>query len=119
MDECWNFTYCKEAHKYGDKAKNEEIGDTWNWLALDRPTKLILAYVVGRRTLSNAMDLTRKIRRATSPDVRFQLSSDALASYTAAVDEMLSDRCDYGQLVKSYTNSPEESERACKVRWMS
>lgn len=36
--------------------------------------------------------------------------ADGLQSYIAAVDEMLMDRCDYAQLVKSYTQ-PQEDER--------
>jgi hypothetical protein len=56
------------------------------------------------------MELMRKVRRASSPDVRFQLTTDGLQSYIAAVDEMLMDRCDYAQLVKTYTE-PQGDER--------
>jgi transposase-like protein/IS1 family transposase len=111
MDEMWNFVYCKEARKGPEDAHNNEIGDNYNWVAIDRPTKLVAAFVVGRRTRVNAMELARKVRRATSPDVRFQLSTDALMSYNAAVDEMLSDRCDYGQAVKTYADASDENER--------
>jgi len=38
------------------------------------------------------------------------LTTDGLLAYVAAVDEMLADRCDYGQLVKSYAQ-PQENER--------
>ena len=109
-DECWNFIYCKEKNKGPEQADNGEIGDCYNWVAMDRPTKLVLAFVCGRRTGENAMELMRKVRRATSPAVRFQLTTDGLQSYIAAVDEMLMDRCDYAQLVKTYAQ-PEENER--------
>jgi hypothetical protein len=38
--------------------------------------------------MAHAMDLMLKLRRATSTD-RFQLSTDGLNTYIAAVDEML------------------------------
>ena len=110
MDECWNFIYCKEAHKGPEDAHNDEIGDCYNWVAIDRPTKLVCAFVVGRRTGANAMELARKVRRATSKDVRFQLTTDGLQSYIAAVDEMLLDRCDFAQLIKVYA-APREGEQ--------
>ena len=110
MDECRNVVYCKEKNKGPDEAHNDEIGDCYNWVAIDRATKLVVAFVCGRRTGANAMELARKVRRATSKDVRFQLTTDGLQSYIAAVDEMLSDRCDYAQLVKTYAANPEETE---------
>jgi hypothetical protein len=55
-------------------------------------------------------ELMRKVRRASSPDVRFQLTTDGLQSYIAAVNEMLMDRCDYAQLVKTYAE-PQGDER--------
>jgi IS1 family transposase len=110
MYECWNCVYCKEKNKGPEDAHNDEIGDCYNWVAIDRPTKLVLAFVVGRRTSANAMELCRKVRRATSPDVRFQLTTDGLQAYIAAVDEMLLDRWDFAQLVKIYA-SPREGEQ--------
>ena len=110
-DGCWNFIYCKEKNKGPDQADNVGIGDCYNWVAMDRPTKLVLAFVCGRRTGENAMALMQKVRRATSPDVRFQLTTDGLQSYIAAVDEMLMDRCDYAQLVKTYAQSQEDERR--------
>lgn len=111
MDECWNFIYCKEKSKGPEDAHNDEIGDCYNWVAIDRPTKLVLAFVCGRRTLANAMELARKVRRVSSPDVRFQLTSDGLKVYIAAVDEMLMDRCDFAQLVKVYAESSDGERR--------
>jgi transposase-like protein/IS1 family transposase len=110
-DGCWNFIYCKEKNKGPEQADNDGIGDCYNWVAMDRPTKLVLAFVCGRRTGENAMALMQKVRRATSPDVRFQLTTDGLQSYIAAVDEMLMDRCDYAQLVKTYAQSQEDERR--------
>jgi hypothetical protein len=73
---------------------------------------LTLAFTVGRRTGENAMDLMRKVRRATSPKTRFQLTTDGLQAYLPAVDEMVSDRCDYAMLIKVYA-APREGEQRC------
>ncbi len=85
-DECWNLIYCKEKNKGPEQADDDEIGDCYNWVAIDRPTKLVLAFVCGRRTGENAMELARKVRRASSPAVRFQLTTDGLQSYIAGCD---------------------------------
>ena len=48
---------------------------------------------------------------ATDRNTRFQLTTDGLQAYIRAVDEFLLDRCDYAQLVKTYSQ-PQENERA-------
>ena len=66
------------------------------------------------------MDLMYKLRRATTSD-RFQLTTDGLGSYLAAVDEMLGDRVDFAQLVKTY-RLPQEPERRSQLlltAWLS
>jgi transposase-like protein/IS1 family transposase len=101
-DEAWGFIAKKERNKGPEEAHNDSIGDCYVWVCLERNTKLVLSYSVGRRTLEHAMDLMLKLRRATSPDQRFQLTTDGLRAYVAAVDEMIGDRCDFAQLVKTY-----------------
>jgi IS1 family transposase len=121
-DEAWGFIGKKERNKGPEEAHNDSIGDCYVWVCLERNTKLVLSYSVGRRTLNHAMDLMRKLRRATSADQRFQLTSDGLRAYVAAVDEMLSDRCDFAQLIKLYAMpTPHERrysppEYVCAVR---
>jgi len=102
-DEIWGYCRKKEGHKRPDEYQDDTIGDVWTWVALERNTKLILAFAVGRRTLEKAFELTFKLRRATNPNVRFQLTSDGLRAYRTAVDEMLADRCDFAQLIKYYS----------------
>ena len=92
------------------KASDDSIGDCCTWVAIERNTKLVLTFVVGRRTLQNALDLMKRVRRATRREVRLQLTTDGLQSYIAAVDEMLLDRCDFAQLIKVYA-APREGEQ--------
>jgi transposase-like protein/IS1 family transposase len=115
-DECWSYCFKKEGHKRPDEFQNDSIGDVWCWAALEKKTKLILAYAVGRRSLDKAFELTFKIRRATSPESRFQLTTDGLKAYRTAVDEMLSDRCDFGQLIKFYSQPIQNEARYSPAR---
>ena len=107
-DEIWSFIGKKEKRvKFED---DETLGDSYTWVAIEARTKLVLAFVVGKRTIKDAHELTRKLRRATSASQRFQLTTDGLQSYISAVDMNLSDRCDYAQLIKIYA-SPREGEQ--------
>ena len=108
-DEIWGYVYKKESHKEPEEANDPTIGDAYCWVAIERHSKLVLAFTLGRRTSEKAMELMSKLRRATTDD-RFQLTTDGLQSYIAAVDEMLGERCDYAQLVKSYS-APREGEQ--------
>jgi IS1 family transposase len=109
-DEIWGFIGKKKSHKKPEEENGDSLGDCYCWAAVERGSKLVLAFAVGRRTANNAMELMGKVRRATSPESRFQLTTDGFSAYLPAVDEMLMDRCDYGQLVKTY-GQPQENER--------
>jgi transposase-like protein len=74
-DEIWGFIGKNEKNKGPEEPHADEIGDSYTWVAMERNTKLVLAFVVGRRTVKNAMELMAKVRRATSPDTRFQLTT--------------------------------------------
>jgi transposase-like protein/IS1 family transposase len=110
-DEIWGYVGKKEGHKRPDEYENDSIGDAWTWVALERNTKLVLAFAVGRRSLDKAFELTLKLRRATSQHYRFQLTTDGLKAYRTAVDEMLADRCDFAQLIKFYSQPVQNEQR--------
>jgi transposase-like protein/IS1 family transposase len=107
-DEIWSFVGKKERRKKMDD--DEILGDSYCWVAIEARTKLVLTFVVGKRTAKDAYEFTRKLRQATSETKRFQLTTDGLQAYIPAVDLNLSDRCDYAQLIKIYT-SPREGEQ--------
>jgi len=84
--------------------KNPHIGDQWTYVALDRDSKLVPTYLVGKRTRKN----THKFMYSLSARManRVQISSDALAHYVDAVDAAFGDDVDYGRIVKSYEAKP-------------
>jgi transposase-like protein len=50
-DEIWGYIAKKEGHKRPDEYQDETVGDVWTWVAIERNTKMVLAFAVGRRTL--------------------------------------------------------------------
>lgn len=104
-DEIWGFVGCKEKTKvfngYGD-----EVGDAWCFVAIERETKLILAWHLDKRTTAATVIFSAKLRDAT--EGRFQLSTDGFRSYQNAVPAVFGrDGIDFAQLVKTYSSSGE------------
>jgi IS1 family transposase len=99
VDEIWSYVQKKQAQitRADDRSR---VGDQWTFVAIDADTKLIPAYLVGKRTKPNAVafmaDLSERLAN------RVQLSSDALISYVDAVERAFGADVDYGQSVKFY-----------------
>jgi IS1 family transposase len=101
----------RNAHKNPDEAHAQEIGDAYTFIALESHMKLILAWHLGKRTRVSTEDFIAKLRTATA-DCRFQISTDAFAPYLNSIDDGLSDRADYSQVVK--VNATEEDGREAR-----
>lgn len=105
LDEAWTFVAKKERRKRGDERLRSDIGDQYVFIAIERHTKLVLTWHLGRRDNQNTWDFITKLRDATAPG-RFQLSTDAFAPYRGAIDAGLHDRADYAQIIKLYGSLP-------------
>ena len=81
MDEIWSFVRCKEATKERTGSDDHEEGDSYCFLAMERTSKLILAWHLGRRTARHCDVFVEKLDRATSG--RFQVTSDGFNAYLA------------------------------------
>lgn len=103
VDQIWCFVGKKQRH-LNETDNREELGDQWVWIAIDADSKLIPAYLVGKRTIDYAEafmdDLSSRL------DNRIQLSSDALLGYIEAVEGAFREKVDYGQIVKAYEAEP-------------
>lgn len=99
VDEIWGYVGKKQRHI---QSSDDPIttGDQWTYVALDSDTKLVLAYLVGKRNGANTNkfidDLSSRLAN------RVQLSSDALKYYVTAAEASFGANVDYGQIVKSY-----------------
>ncbi len=77
---------------------------------MERNTKLILAWHLGRRTATDTVDFTEKLRRATKGN--FQISTDGFQAYTEAISYSLgAQHVDFTLIIKVYANNPENETR--------
>jgi IS1 family transposase len=86
------------------------MGDSWCFIAVERRSKLILAFEVGKRTETCTGRFVAKLAAATSTD-RFQLSSDGFNCYPTAVGRNLEGRVDYAQVIKEFAQTTEGERR--------
>ena len=70
-------------------------------MALDADTKLIPAYLVGKRSSENTQTFMRELYQRIA-DHRIQLTTDAYIFYTKAVEQSFGGDADYAQLKKLF-----------------
>jgi IS1 family transposase/transposase-like protein len=109
-DEIWAFVSKKEAHKTPMEENDNSIGDAYCFVAIERETKLILNFALGRRDQATTDIFIEGLRAATAPQ-RFQISTDGFQPYISAITTTLSDRCDFAQLVKVYAADPQADHK--------
>jgi IS1 family transposase len=101
VDEIWGFVFKKEGHKWDHERQVEVIGDAYCFIAIERMTKLVLAWHLGKRDALSTRMFVGKLARATSTD-RYQLTSDGFHHYPKSIRERLQGRVDFAKLVKTY-----------------
>jgi len=106
VDELWAFVGMKEKTRLR-LGHGEEYGDVWCFIAIERATKLILAFHIGKRTHEDTMLFAEKLRRTTRP-AHFQLSTDGFTSYPEVIRSVFGRGIDYGTVVKVIGPTPEE-----------
>lgn len=109
-DEMWGFVGMKQKtmrrKQAGDPLNTDtRMGDAYTFVAMERETKLVLAWHLGKRQVRDTVEFTEKIYKATSG--RFQLTTDGFPAYPDAVTYSLGTRVDFAQLVKVY-KQPEQ-----------
>jgi len=106
-DEIWGFVAKKEAHKYEWENNDETIGDAYCFVAIERKTKLVLNFALGRRNQATTDIFIEGLRAATAPQ-RFQITTDGFQPYVSAITTTLHDRVDYAMQIKVYANSKDD-----------
>lgn len=104
-DEMWGYVGMKEKTKRRQLKHDSTLGDAYTFVAIERHTKLVLAWHLGRRNVRDTVEFTEKLERATSG--RFQLTTDGFVAYPDAVSYSLGTRVDFAQLIKVYAQ-PEQ-----------
>jgi len=97
VDEIWGYIGAKR----NNAARAGAYGDVWTFIALDADTKLIPAFIVGKRDAYHAKafiaDLAARLKK------RVQISSDSLHAYADAMERGFGTEVDYGQISKTYS----------------
>jgi transposase-like protein/IS1 family transposase len=106
-DEIWAFVGCKEKTRERNNYA-EYFGDAYCFTAIERSTKVIIAWHLGKRSPEDTWLFAEKLSRATNG--RFQLTTDGFTPYRTAIPNTLGMRVDFAQLVKVY-GFPEGEER--------
>jgi IS1 family transposase len=102
LDEIWGFCFKKQkAIQPGD---DPNFGDAYTFVAIERHSKLVLNFALGKRDQATTDIFIEGLRHATAPKP-YQLSADGFGTYPSAVENTLSDRVDFAQLIKVYRAS--------------
>jgi transposase-like protein/IS1 family transposase len=107
-DEIWSFIGKKQ--KALEEGDDPNFGDAYCFVAMERHTKLVLNFALGKRDQATTDVFIEGLRAATSSR-EFQISTDGFAPYVRAIDNTLSDRVNFAQLIKVYRASPEGEHR--------
>jgi transposase-like protein/IS1 family transposase len=109
-DEIWGYIGMKSRTKATKGLSDKQIGDAWCFIAMERYTKLILAWHLGQRTGEDTVAFTEKLARATEGN--FQINTDGFAPYRDAVVYSLgAQKVDFAQVIKIYRSTPESETR--------
>lgn len=103
-DEIWGFVGMKEKTKKKlalmEDDELNQLGDAYCYIAIEKNTKVILAFHLGRRTVEDTMAFTHKIDHATKG--HFQINTDGFGPYRDAFGYIIGDRTDFAQIVKVF-----------------
>jgi transposase-like protein/IS1 family transposase len=109
-DEIWAFVGKKEGHKKPEEQSNESIGDAYCFVAMERHSKLVLNFALGRRNQATTDVFVEGLRDALQPTGNFQITTDGFAPYKTAITTTLGHRVDFAQLIKVY-RTPQDGEK--------
>ncbi len=109
-DELWSFVGCKEKTRPYSKSP-EAFGDSYTFLGIDRDTKLVLAYHIGKRGQGDTYIFTRRLRHAIQGNC--QITTDGFTPYRDTIPATLWDKnITFAQLIKVFgTQAPREEAR--------
>ena len=103
-DEIWTYVGKKQRRLTDDeRANRRDLGDQYVFVALDRKTKLVPVFRIGKRNGYTARafiaDLEDRLR-----NVHPQISTDGFEAYVDAIELAFGDDVDYGQVIKVYAS---------------
>lgn len=110
VDEIWGYVGCKEKTRVRHDYAEGFCGDFYCFTGMERTSKLMLAWHLGKRSPEDTTIFLSKLGRATTG--RFQLTTDGFGCYASSVPQEFAQTVDYAMLVKNYSNAEAKEERA-------
>ena len=102
MDELWTFCGKKEGRlRTLEEKMNPGLGDQYLFFAIDRKSKVVPAWAIGKRDEYTALELLYRLRRSLN-GCRPQISTDAWAGYRKTIGSLFGDSVDWATLTKKY-----------------
>ena len=83
-----------------DRLAHPEYGDTYTFVALDPSSKMVIAFLVGKRNQVYTDRFIANLSQRIDGDV--QLSTDGYGPYIAAIQRHFGYRATHAELVKTY-----------------
>lgn len=105
-DEIWGYCGCKEKN---NASGDPQRGDAYCFVAIERTTKLVVTWHLGKRAPSDAWTFIRKLDEATVGN--FQATTDGWPAYPEPILAYFHDRAAYSQLIKVYGPAVGEEHR--------
>ena len=106
-DEVWGFVGMKEKTRMRNCPDAAFVGDAYCFTAIERESKLILAWHLGTRSREDTIQFAENLAEATTG--RFQVTTDGFKAYTTAIPNALP-FADFAQLVKQYATKGDEGK---------
>jgi IS1 family transposase/transposase-like protein len=108
-DEVW--AYIGKKQKRVRPKDNQNFGDAYTFVAIERHSKLVLNIALGKRDKATTDVFIEGLRDAINPTCKFQITTDGFAPYKTAIADTLDKHVDYAQLIKVYRASQEGEAR--------
>lgn len=105
LDEIWTFCSKKQGRVTKEEAANTSIGDQYLFYALDRNTKLIPAWELGKRNFDTTWTFIEKLH-GTLNGCTPQISTDGFVPYQETIKTIFGTKCSYGVVYKEYEGVP-------------
>ena len=98
-DEMWTYCYARQGRLPDIKEPYDVAGDVWTWTAIDKDTKLLIAWIVGDRDQYYGDTFMQDLESRISGHVK--ISTDGFPAYPESVDMAFRRHGhDYVQMVK-------------------
>lgn len=99
-DEIWCFVKKKDKRiKAGEKNK-KNIGSQYLYIAMCANTKLVISYMIGKRTVKTTRLFINDFKSRLNSDSKIQLTTDGFQEYNNTVENAFGADIDYAQTIK-------------------